>query len=177
VGANSPPAAALFVCLVVSFGMVTVLRVIQRGRTEATVAVAVARTTSYRVDEAGKVDLGGCFIGNGGEQGVVGYLFACLALLSAVVFHHFTLFHRRKLYSDRSLSTGPFVCSCGHRLSHVQRSFNSLFFSRYLSKYGMRSSGSRIREETRYKCIDRRIKISSSVLTHFSVAATSLMLS
>lgn len=39
----------------------------------------------------------------------------------------------------------------------------------------MRSSGSRIPEETRYKCIDRRIKINSSVLTHFSVAATSLM--
>jgi len=93
VSANSPPAAALFVCLVVSFGMVTVLRVIQQGRTGATVAVAAARTTSYRFDEAGRVDVGQCFIGNGGEQVAVGCLFACLVLLSALVFHHFTPFH------------------------------------------------------------------------------------
>jgi len=58
----------------------------------------------------------------------------------------------------------------------VQRSFNSFFFPRYLSKDGTWSSGSRIPEETRYKYIDRRIKISGSVLTHFSVAATSLRL-
>jgi len=92
VGGNSPPAAAFFVCLVVSFGMVTGLRVVQRGRQGATVMAAAARTTSYKFDEAGKVDVGRCFIGNGGEQGAVGCLFACLALLSALVFHHFTLF-------------------------------------------------------------------------------------
>lgn len=39
---------------------------------------------------------GTVFIGNGGEQGAMGYLFACLALLSGLVFHHFTLFHHRK---------------------------------------------------------------------------------
>lgn len=75
--------------------MVTVLRVIQQGRTGATVVVGVARTTSYRFDGTGKVDVGRCFIGNGGEQGAMGCLFACLALLSGLVFHHFTLFHHR----------------------------------------------------------------------------------
>ena len=111
VGSNSPPAAALFVCLVDSLGMVTVLGVIQRGRMGATVVVGVARTTSYRSDEAGKVDVGQCFIGNGGEQGAVGCLFACLALLSALVFHHFTLIHHSKPYSHRLLSIRSLACS------------------------------------------------------------------
>lgn len=110
-GANSPPAAALLVFLVVSFGMVTVLRVIQRGGTEATVVVGVARTTSYRFDEAVRLDEGQCFIGNGGEQGAVSCLLACLALLSALVFHHFTLIHHSEPYPHRSLSLG--ILNCG----------------------------------------------------------------
>jgi len=38
--------------------MVTVLRVIQRGRTGATVVVGVARTTSYKFGEAVGLDVG-----------------------------------------------------------------------------------------------------------------------
>ncbi len=109
-GANSPPAAALLVFLVVSFGMVTVLRVIQRGRTGATVVGGVARTTSYKFDEAVGLDVGQCFIGNGGEQGAEICLLACLALLSALVFHHFTLIHHSKPYLHRSLSIGTLTC-------------------------------------------------------------------
>jgi len=78
------------------------------GRMEATVVMAATRTASYRFDEAGKVDVGRCFIGNGGEQGAVYCLFACLAFLSALGFHQFALFHYGKSYPDPSLSIGPF---------------------------------------------------------------------
>jgi hypothetical protein len=108
VGANSPPAAAFFVCLVVSFGIVTGLRIVLGRVTEVTLAAAAARTTSYWSYEAGEGDVGECFVGNGGEQGAVGCLLTCLALLSALVFDHLALFHHEKLCPGRSLSLDLF---------------------------------------------------------------------